>query len=169
MKYPRAVRFWAFGLCVWALSGPAQARPVRMWYPDELGRKADVVVIATARSTADEAPPSDTSRAKPETWIPVVTVFDVQSVLKGVVVGKTLTVHHFRYFSPSAEIAVVDGPVFVTFNPPRKNLYLIYLRRVNGKLEPLSGQEDPWLSFSRLQPYQRSQEQPEKPQAKTGV
>lgn len=166
-NFPSQWRRWAFAVCLLGLFVPSQARPVRMWGPDELAQKADLIVIATAQSTADEFR-FDTPRAKPDTWIPVISVFDVQSVLKGSVVGKTVVVRHYRYFSPSADITVVDGPAFVTFNPQLKNPYLIYLKRVNGAYEPLSGQEDPCLSFSLLQPYQWSQEQPHKSPAAKG-
>lgn len=154
-------------VCLLGLLGPVQARPVRMWVPDELAGKADLVVIATVHSTADEGR-YDPSHAKAETWVPVQSVFDVQSVLKGGFVGiKTVTVRHYRYFRPSASVSVVDGPVFVTFNPRRKNAYLIYLKRVNGAYEPLSGQEDPWQSFALLQPYRASDEPPGR--ARAGV
>lgn len=153
------MRLGALVLCLLAgLLNQAQARILRIWQPDELAQKADLIVIATAHSTADESPRADTFHAKPEMGIPVLTVFDVQSVLKGQLSGKTVAVKHYRYARPHIPPLIVAGPDFVSFNPQRKNTYLIYLKRVNGAYEPLSGQEDPAQSFSLLQPYGTAQE-----------
>jgi len=139
---------------------PANARPVRMWSPDELTQKADIIVIATIKSIEDEySKRMVSSIPKADTWVPIESVFDVQAVLKGHLSNKTVTIRHYRYFDKSAEVIVSDGPGFVEFNPAKKNQYLIYLKqRPGASYEPLSGQEYPYLSFSRLRPYQITSE-----------
>ncbi len=137
---------------LWMVLVPANARPVRLWSPAELTQKADLIVIAAIQSTGD-LKPMDLSTAKFDTWVPVKSVFVVQSVLKGHLAGKTVTVDHYRYMDKRAEISVVDGPSFVEFNPAKKSQYLIYLKhRSSDTYEPLTGQEDPGLSFALLEP-----------------
>ncbi len=150
---------------------PASARPIQFWYPDELWEKADLVVMATAESSQDASsvPPTE---AKPNTWISVLTKFNVQAVLKGDLGKKSVTdkmfvtVEHRRYFDKMAEVTEVDGPAFVKFNPEIKNQYMIFLKGTNGEnYQPLTGQYDPWQSFLRLEQYNSSKEktQPTEP------
>ena len=141
---------------------PVWARPVQVWHTNELLEKADLVVIAIAESSQDEY---KVENAKADTWVPVLTKFDVQAVLKGNLEKKpvsdkvSVTVRHNRYFDKMAEVKVIDGPSFIEFNPKAKNQYLIFLTgKPNEVYAPLSGQYDPWQSFLLLQPYQQSQE-----------
>lgn len=138
------------------------ARPVRIWDPHDLWKKADLVVIATVETSQDEY---QIDGAKADAWIPVLTKFDVQAVLKGKLEKKSVSdkvsvkVRHNRYADKTAEVTVVDGPSFVEFNPKARNRYLIFLaRKQNGIYEPLTGQYDPWQSFLRLQQYDPSKE-----------
>ena len=141
----------------------ASARPVRIWYPNELWEKADLVVIATAEASQDEY---KVENAKADTWVPVLTKFDVQAVLKGELEKKSVlekvsvTVRHNRYYGKMADGRfVIAGPGFVEFNPKAKNQYLIFLAgKPGGAYEPLTGQYDPWQSFLLLQQYQQSKE-----------
>jgi hypothetical protein len=69
-----------------------------------------------------------------------------------------LAVRHYRYFSPKAENAVIDGPAFVEFNSESKISYLIFLKKSpDGIYEPLTGQFDPVCSFFRVDRYHISQ------------
>lgn len=153
--------------CLLVINFPevSMARPVRIWNPDELWEKADLVVIARAGTSHDER---KVEAAKPDTWIPVVTEFDVQAVLKGRLEKSSepgrqvVKVRHNRYHDSNSEITVIDGPAFVEFNPKAKNRYLIFLvGKPGGIFEPLSGQYDPWQSFLRLQEYHKSRERNE--------
>ena len=133
---------------------PADARPVHGWNHDELVQKADLIVIAAVRSTAD-AKGLDPAAANPGNHGKVVveSVFDVQAVLKGGFKGRSLVIEHERYANRKDEITVVDGPAFITFDPKKKSQYLIYLQKVGEHYRPLTGWYDPWQSFFRLQPY----------------
>ena len=138
------------------------ARPVRIWYPNELWEKADLVVMATADNSQDEYK-VENSRA--DTWVPVLTKFNVEAVLKGKMEKKSVldkvsvTVRHYRYHDKTSEITVIDGPAFVEFNPEAKNQYLIFLAgKPDGTYEPLTGQYDPWQSFLVVEAYHQSKE-----------
>ena len=63
------------------------------------------------------------------------------------------------HFSKEAEVTVIDGPVFVEFDPQKKNQYLAFLKRnADGTYEPLTGQYDPYGSFKLVQPYHVTRE-----------
>ena len=133
---------------------PADARPFRGWNHDERVQKADLIVIATVRSTADAKglDPVMTNPGNPGKVV-VESVFDVQAVLKGGFKGRSLVIEHEQYANKKDEITVVDGPAFITFDPKKKSQYLIYLQKVGEHYRPLTGWYDPWQSFFRLQPY----------------
>ncbi len=138
---------------VLASGSSAAARAVRLWSPAELWEKADLVVIATARSTQDEKN-QQFDHPKDNTWVAVETVFDAQASLKGSPKEKILTLGHYRYYNKQAGVTVRDGPAFVEFNVQKKNLYLMFLKRgADGLYELLTGQYDPYQSFIMLQPY----------------
>ena len=140
-----------------ALLPPANARLVRIWQPGELVQKADLIVIATVRASGNEKD-YDYKSAKPASAVPVDTQFDVEAVLKGPLIGKMLTVRHERYADAKMNVFIVDGPDYVTFNPKKKNQYLLYLAKVGDHYEPLTGQYDPDQSFSQITPYDGAQE-----------
>jgi hypothetical protein len=138
------------------------ARPVSIWSANELWEKADLVVMGTANTSQDEY---KVENAKADTWIPVLTKFNIEAVLKGQTGKKSvadnvfLTVRHNRYFDRVSEIAVIDGPSFVEFDPEPKNQYLIFLvRKPDGVYEPLTGQYAPWQSFLMVEAYHQSKE-----------
>ena len=152
MKLTRSVRLSAFCLLLLLSAALAQARPVCIWQQAELLQKADLVVIATAHSTADDRSFNSKSvRPGLGTWIPVETEFDVQAVVKGQFSGKMLTVNHYRYLQED-RVLIVDGPAFVEFDPKKKQ-YLIYLKKRGDHYEPLTGQYDPNQSFYQIQSY----------------
>lgn len=141
---------------------PATARPVQVWSRADLWKKADLVALASVESNRDESVPA---KAKPDAWVPVLTRFHVDAILKGSVSrtppngAEWFTVSHYRYFGPEAQITVIDGPAFVSFDPKRKNEYLVFLTAgQDGIYEPLTGQYDPWQSFLRVEPYAESAE-----------
>ncbi len=68
---------------------------------------------------------------------------------------------HYRYHRREGEVAVVDGPSFVRFDPNKKRDYLLFLKRAeDGVYEPLSGQYDPDTSIKVLREYHVSTEGP---------
>lgn len=140
---------------------PLNARPMYMWSHDELTAKADLIVIAAINSTHDEINNYDKSTLKPDSIIPVLSIFDVKSVLKGTLPAavKSISIRHERYYDQRSATTVIDGPCFIHFNTTKKNSYMIYLHKEqNGIYTPLSGQYDPGLSFFLLNPYHTSNE-----------
>ena len=141
-----------------ANAGGALARPVHLWSAGELAQKADLVIVATALSTRD-TPGFAQKDSKADTWVPVETLFQVAAVLKGELKSRTATLPHYCYFGPEAEVAVIDGPSFVRFNPAARRQYLLFLKRAeDGALEPVSGQYDPDQSLKVLEEYHVSGE-----------
>ena len=156
MKFARVTLL----LAIWLLLNiplPTDARPVRIWNHDELVQRAELVVIATVRSTGDEKGFDPNSIAPGTiTFVPVDTVFDVQAVVKGQFSGKMLTIRHDRYSGNG--LVIIDGPGFITFDPKKRNQYLIYLKKSGDHYEPLTGHFDPWQSFYQIQIYDWSHE-----------
>ena len=152
---------------------PASAVPPSLLSSDELWKKADLVVIATAISNKDAGL---VKNAITGDWVLVFTKFDVEVVLKGkleqkIVPDKTLTfvtIKHYRYADEIPKPLTSNPPGFVTFNPKAKKRYLIFLsKKPNGDYEPFSGQWFPSQSFMRLENYYASEEkvQPKQKQA----
>lgn len=138
----------------------AHARPVKIWPPADLLKEADVVVIATAKATTD-IKDQKLDEAKAETWVAVETEFEVQGVVRGVWKQKSIFVRHHRYHAIESEVAIIDGPVFVEFDPAKKHSYLIYLKLTkDGWYVPLTGDMDPGDSFFLQQPFRAEQERP---------
>jgi hypothetical protein len=140
----------AFGLAVVlasALVSSASGRLTRVWKDSELWSEADVVVLATPRSTKDVVIPGE---SRPENWIDVETTLDAQAVLKGKA-GGTIVFRHARY--AEGAIPVPNGPIFVKLDPERQQFLLFLKRAKDGALEPLSGQMDAHDSVRWVQPY----------------
>jgi hypothetical protein len=141
-----------------ALIGLAQtisARPVELWSEERLWKEADLVLIGTAKATADLAVDRGEGK-KRDSRVEVETTFAIERVLQGKYGGKTVAVRHHRYFAKEAEIEVIDGPSFVEFNAKKQHRYLIFLKRTEGEkdvYQPLTGQYDPDQSFQQLVRY----------------
>jgi hypothetical protein len=141
------------GCLALACAASIAKRPVRLWSSEDLVKEADVVVIATVQSSTHDAKNHKYTNPKSETWVDVDTDFAVQATLKGKNVEKRLTLRHKRYYSPTANISVVDGPAFVTFSSKTKTAFLLFLKQdAEGVYEPVTGQYDPDQSFNRLLP-----------------
>ncbi|HLJ57822.1 MAG TPA: hypothetical protein VKT77_22485 [Chthonomonadaceae bacterium] len=156
-QWYRIVSLAALTIAVAPIASVA-GRPVEVLTPEQLWKQADVVVIGKAQSSS--SPPLRNSR--PNTWTDVHTVFTVEAALKGKAAGKTITLQHYRYHSPEAEITEIDGPVFVKFDTAKHEQYLLFLKAPRGlpadapvEYQPLTGQMDPRGSFMLLVPMQR--------------
>lgn len=142
----------AVGILVLLGGAAAIARPVQNWTEEKLTAEADLVVIASAKLSKDEA--ADRSNAKPDSWVGVETEMKVSAALKGKVEGGALTVRHDRYFDPAMSVAVVDGPGFVEFDTVGQTQYLLFLkRREDGRYEAVSGRMDPHFSVKEVSGY----------------
>jgi hypothetical protein len=155
--------FKSCALCVvlaLAAISVAHARPVKIWQPAELLKEADVVVIATAKATTD-IKDQQLDEAKADTWVAVETEFDVQAVVKGTWKQQSISVRHHRVFDKQSAIPVPSGPVFIDFDPAKKNSYQIYLKLTKeGWYVPLTGEQDPGDSFFLQQPFRAEHERP---------
>jgi hypothetical protein len=154
-------RYWgvlvAVGLILGATVG-AGARPVQLWYPADLWKKAQLVVVGTAKGTKDTCVEYG-QKPTPEMWVSVDTAFQVEAVPKGKLKGKTVQMRHHRYYGSEAEVNIIDGPSFVEFNPAKQRKHMLFLKRgADGSWEPLTGQYDPWQSVIVLQEYHRDEE-----------
>ena len=141
------IPFAFFAVAISAL--PASARPVRVWKDAELWKEADVVVLATPRSTKNVKVAA--VQPRPDFWIDVETKLDVQVTLKGEAAAE-IVLRHARY--KDGVMAVPNGPMFVRFDPDKRQQFLFFLKRnADGILEPLSGQMDAHDSVRWVQPY----------------
>ena len=90
--------------------------------------------------------------------------FEVEAIVQGSLpptednTPRIISIQHGRYVHKSAKISVIDGPVFIEFDPSLKNRYFIALKRVNDNYVPLSGWSDPGDSFFRVKGYEISDE-----------
>ena len=111
---------------------------VRIWSEEELLAKSDFVVIATPTAGDETA-----EHTKREWWplIGVETEFAVSEVLKGNQNIKTLVLHHYRYADSKG--GGVNSPLFVSFDPAKKQTFRRYLgREADGRYAPVAGQLD---------------------------
>jgi hypothetical protein len=148
-----------------ALTPLAPARQVESWSYERLFKEADLVVIATAKATADtnDAPPDNRWKSA---LVGQQTTFTVDVVLKGKPPAWALAVVHFKL---KAGVVTQDGPLLVTFRtkgfviegggkikynvqlgPPQ---YLLFLKTADKERFALvSGQTDPELSVKEIYP-----------------
>lgn len=138
----------------------AAARLIPSWPHDRLLKEAEVVVVATALSSAETGERSTSEPWKCE-FLHVNTAFRVSVVLKGELQGEQLTVLHYR-LKPGT--SVPNGPLLVTFRMRDVVLrsgdakvglgvpqYLLFLKkRADGRFEAVTGQIDPALSVREL-------------------
>jgi hypothetical protein len=131
-----------------ALGDFVSARLMYDWTYEELFSKSDFVVIAEPISATHD---KDERTILPELEpsvpaIGVVTDFQTLRVLKGQKHDR-FVLHHYRL--PESDVAIINGPVLVAFNPgPHDHrAYLLFLvRERDGRFAPVSGQTDPGAS-----------------------
>jgi hypothetical protein len=137
--------FFCAAILIFATTGIAKARAVKMWTPEELFNQSDLVVIATPTSVADtgEHGPFPGSQFRDQPVIGVVTTFAVRKVLKGDKGIAVVILHHYR----PGPMEVPNAPGFISFNPKSKQSYRLFLvRERDGRYAPVAGQVDPDLS-----------------------
>lgn len=119
----------------------ASARHVRGWTYQELFDKSDLVVIATATDTKDTKEQLTNFQGfVGQPVIGVETKFEVDAVLKGNKGLKELIMHHYR----ADKLTVVNGPNFATFDPAKKQTFMLFLvRESDGRYASAVGQIDP--------------------------
>jgi hypothetical protein len=142
----------------WPPSAPA--RGLESWPYRRLLKEADVVVVATALSSADAGESTRDNLWQAE-LVGVNTTFAVEAVLKGKLEGDRLRVLHYR-LRPG--VLIEDGPLLVSFRTGGLTLttkgakvalsrpsYLLFLKAgKDGRYEPVSGRTDPALSVREM-------------------
>jgi hypothetical protein len=151
------------------------ARPVRRWTQQELIDEADIVVIATASESkktenSDGFMPNELQQFESE--LLVRSIFkgkDVDPALKEKGGKKVIKFVHFRY-REDLKTSVDNGPGFAVLGtakvvgriPSALPFYLLYLRkRKDGRYEPVTGNNDPQNSISRILVFERDPASPE--------
>jgi hypothetical protein len=125
-----------------ALGDFVSARLMYDWTYEELFSKSDFVVIAKPISaTHDTDERTNLPELAPSTpAIGVVTDFQTVLVLKGPKQGR-FVLHHYRL--PESDVAIINGPVLVAFNPGHHEYLLFLVRERDGRFAPVGGQTDP--------------------------
>ena len=125
-----------------ALVDFVSARLMYDWTYEELFSKSDFVVIAEPISaTHDTDERTNLPELAPSTpAIGVVTDFQTLLVLKGQKQDR-FVLHHYRL--PDSDVAIINGPVLVKFNPGHHEYLLFLVRERDGRFAPVGGQPDP--------------------------
>jgi hypothetical protein len=112
------------------------------WTYEELFSKSDFVVIAEPISaTHDTEERTILSELDPSVpAIGVVTDFQTLLVLKGQKQDR-FVLHHYRL--PQSDVAIINGPVLVKFNPGHHEYLLFLVRERDGRFAPVAGQAHP--------------------------
>src|SRR5262245_45545882 len=129
MKFLRLLL--AMGVCFLVLTGDSMARLVRNLSYEELVEKSDLVVIASPNATADTNEEINLPEMPAVRVNGIETKFTVAVVLKGDKTVKELMLHHYRLIK---EVAMRSGPMLVTFDPAKRQSFLLFLvREADGK------------------------------------
>ncbi len=137
-----------FAVCLSVgLASLCDARPVRYWPYKQLTEEADLIVIATPIKTEETGErinlPGIVRNNKPISAVGINTIFTVLAVLKGDNDLENLVFFHLREAKPP-ETARVNPPLLVSFDPKKKNRYLLFLKcETDGRFSSLTGQTDP--------------------------
>ena len=124
-----------------AFGDVVSAQLMYAWTYEELFSKSDFVVIAEPisathdtdeRTTLPELDPSALA-------IGVATDFKTLLVLKGQK-RDSFALHHYRL--PQSDVAIINGPVLVKFNPGHHEYLLFLVRERDGRFAPVTGQAD---------------------------
>src|SRR6267142_5794981 len=119
-----------------ALGDFLSARLMYDWTYEELFSKSDFVVIAEPISaTHDTDERTNLPELAPSTpAIGVVTDFQTVLVLKGQKQDR-FVLHHYRL--PDSDVAIINGPVLVKFNPGHHEYLLFLVRERDGRFAPV--------------------------------
>ena len=125
-----------------AFGNLVSAQLMYAWTYEELFSKSDFVVIAEPISATHD---TDERTTLPEldpsvSAIGVVTDFKTLLVLKGQKQDR-FVLHHYRL--PESDVAIINGPVLVKFNPGHHEYLLFLVRERDGRFAPVAGQADP--------------------------
>src|SRR5882762_826121 len=155
---------FATASCLLVSTDIVAARGVRIWSHQELFDKSDLVVIATLTATNDTQEHIDLPGFAGERVVGVETRFSVSAVLKGDKAASWVVLHHYRTADGTNIPHVINGPSFVSFDPPKNPIfnavreappvwrtYILFLvRETDGRYEPVVGQAEPGSAFKEL-------------------
>ena len=127
----------------------SHARPVHLWSYDELARKADLVLIVSVAKPTERTGAQETFHSGQ--LDKVRTELKVHAVLKGKYDSANIELMHLA--EPiDPHILFVDGWGFMWFKE-RDDMFLVFLiKSDDGKLAPVTGQEDLNISFVKIPP-----------------
>jgi hypothetical protein len=125
-----------------AFGDVVSAQLMYAWTYEELFSKSDFVVIAQPISATHD---TDERTTQPELdpsvpAIGVVTDFQTLLVLKGKKQNR-FVLHHYRL--PQSDVAIINGPVLVKFNPGHHEYLFFLVRERDGRFAPVAGQAHP--------------------------
>jgi hypothetical protein len=132
-----------------AVVGDISARLLPALTYQDLFEKSDFVVIANPTAQTQDTSENSILRGTEEKIIGVETKFETQAVLKGAKQPR-FVLHHYRLV-PS-NVALVDGPAFISFDPKHAaSAYILFLvREKDGRFAPTAGQMDLDLSVQEM-------------------
>jgi hypothetical protein len=125
-----------------AFGDVVSAQLMYAWTYEELFSTSDFVVIAQPISATHD---TDERTTLPELdpsvpAIGVVTDFQTLLVLKGKKQDR-FVLHHYRL--PQSDVAIINGPVLVKFNPGHHEYLFFLVRERDGRFAPVAGQAHP--------------------------
>ena len=115
-----------------------------------LAKQADTILIVSVDSPSERTGEQTVFRGAPVDR--VRTKFKVQAVLKGVHPSDTFEFLHFAYPKPKTNEVqfLVNEFGFIWFHHKHDQGLAFLKTTADGKLEPVSGQDDPEFSFVKL-------------------
>jgi hypothetical protein len=126
----------------------SQARLKNDWTYDEMAKKAELILMVSVDKPSERTGAQELFHERE--FDKVQTGFRVDAVLKGKYEGAATELQHLAY--PKNGQHIVNGWTFKWF-PDKDEMYLVFLKRAeDGKLVPLTGQEDFGDSFLKLVP-----------------
>ena len=142
MKNHAAILAVAFSI---AFGDLVSAQLMYAWTYEELFSKSDFVVIAEPISATHDTE-EQTILPELDPSVPaigVATDFQTLLVLKGQKQDR-LVLHHYRL--QESDVAIINGPVLVKFNPGHREYLLFLVRERDGRFAPVGGQAFPGVS-----------------------
>ena len=129
----------------------SHARPVHLWSFDELARKADLVLIVSVAKPTERTGAQETFHGRK--LDKVRTELKVHAVLKGNYDSANIELLHLAEpIEIDPHILFMDGWGFRWFSE-RDDMFLVFLiKSDDGKLAPVTGQEDLNISFVQIPP-----------------
>ncbi len=108
----------------------AYGRPVRLWQPDELYKKSDVVVVAVVKEVGNTGKTSEIQLGDNNPKLKSIERVAKLQVLH-VIKGKASDQCKLKYetLDPESTVAIINGPVRIHL--AKGKIYLLYLKKTS--------------------------------------